>query len=225
MNITRRTFLAATAISTTTASALTIEHEDQSFPVRYAANVEMWWRNLPFIERIHAAADAGFDVIEFWPWRGKDIDAIAQVCKDRSIEVAQFTAWGFAPGMNNPKNHEAFVKEIEEGFRYGSKLYRNRYELITTHQTANMQFGDNTEVPKARLATYPGCKLGVKTNSREELSNIFADCMMTMGKLDLFWRHSNCGGAVKIYTAGAALRSKLFYGLDAAQLIPSIEKD
>ena len=42
----------------------------QPFPEAYAANVEMWWRQLPFIERIHAAADSGFEYIEFWPWLG-----------------------------------------------------------------------------------------------------------------------------------------------------------
>ena len=45
----------------------------RSFPELYAVNIEMWWRALPFIDRIHAAADASFTHIEFWPWRGKDI--------------------------------------------------------------------------------------------------------------------------------------------------------
>ena len=138
MNITRRTFLAATAISTTTASALTIKHEDQSFPVRYAANVEMWWRNLPFIDRIHAAADAGFDAIEFWPWRGKNIEEIAQVCKERGIEVAQFTAWGFSPGMNNPKNHDAFVKEIEASCQIAHKLGCTRMTVVCGNDQQGM---------------------------------------------------------------------------------------
>ena len=127
MQITRRSFIAATAISATTANFV---QADQLFPMRYAANVEMWWRNLPFIERIHAAADAGFDVIEFWPWRGKDIDAIAKVCKERGVEVAQFTAWGFTPGMNNPKNHAAFVEEIKASCKTAHKLNCKRMTVV-----------------------------------------------------------------------------------------------
>ncbi|MBT6283380.1 MAG: hypothetical protein HOJ00_08385, partial [Phycisphaerae bacterium] len=71
--------------------------EPNTFPENYAVNVEMWWRQLPFIERINSAADAGFKHIEFWPWQGKDIDAIAKVCDERNIEVAIFlTIWFIA---------------------------------------------------------------------------------------------------------------------------------
>ena len=48
--------------------------------------------------------------------------------------------------------------------------------------------------------------------------------MITMKKLDTFWRHSNCDTAIKVYTAEAVLRSKLLYGLESAQLIPSVSK-
>ena len=29
--------------------------------------------------------------------------------------LAQFTAWGFKPGLNEPKNHAAFVEKVEKG--------------------------------------------------------------------------------------------------------------
>ena len=48
--------------------------------------------------------------------------------------------------------------------------------------------------------------------------------MATMKKLDTFWRHSNCDTAIQIHVADAVLRSKLLYGLESAQLIPSIAK-
>ena len=101
MAITRRTFIAATALTTTVGSFSHAQEEDGKYPMRFASNIEMWWWKLPFIERINAAADAGFDAIEFWPWRGKDIDAIAKTCEERGVEVAQFTGWGFVTGMNN----------------------------------------------------------------------------------------------------------------------------
>jgi hydroxypyruvate isomerase len=101
----------------------TTKETNQPYPERYAANVEMWWRNLPFIDRIHAAADAGFEYVEFWPWRGKDIEGIAEACNNRGIEVAQFTAWGFVPGMNNPRNHDAFVEEIKKSCEIAKQLH------------------------------------------------------------------------------------------------------
>ena len=45
-----------------------------------------------------------------------------------------------------------------------------------------------------------------------------------MKKSDLFWRHSDCPVHIKVYTADAVLRSKLLYGIESAQLIPSVFK-
>ena len=93
---------------------------------------------MPFIERIHAAADAGFDAVEFWPWRRKDIDAIAGACNERGVEVAQFTGWGFTPGMNNPKNHDAFVLEIIESCKVAKKLNCKRMTVVGGNDQPDM---------------------------------------------------------------------------------------
>jgi hydroxypyruvate isomerase len=81
---------------------------------KFAVNIEMWWTKLPFLDRIRQAAELGFPAVEFWPYQDKDLPAIAKLSEQLDIEIAQFTAWGFAPGMNNPKNEDAFVATIEE---------------------------------------------------------------------------------------------------------------
>ena len=81
---------------------------------RFAVNVEMWWRRLPFLERLDRAAALGFPAIEFWDWRSKDISAIAERCRALGLEVAQFTAWGFDPPMLLRAHHERFASAIEE---------------------------------------------------------------------------------------------------------------
>ena len=49
--------------------------------------------------------------------------------------------------------------------------------------------------------------------------------MMVIRKsLDLFCRHRNCHAGIKIHVADAVLRSKLLYGLEPAELIPSVLK-
>jgi hydroxypyruvate isomerase len=108
------------------------------FSENYAVNVEMWWRQLPFVDRIHAASDAGFKHIEFWPWQGKDIEAIVKVCGERNIEVAQFTAWGFVPGLNNPKNHEKFVEEIIKSCAIAKQLNCKRMTVVGGNDQPNM---------------------------------------------------------------------------------------
>ena len=89
---------------------------------RFAVNIEMWFARLPFLRRIEAAAALGFPAVEFWPLEGKDIDAVADKTAELKIEVAQFTAWGFRPGLNNPRNHPEFVKAIETSCKAAKKL-------------------------------------------------------------------------------------------------------
>jgi hydroxypyruvate isomerase len=81
---------------------------------KFAVNVEMWWTRLPFMERLKKAAEFGFPAVEIWPYQNKDVPAVAALCKELKLEIAQFTAWGFEPGMNNPANEEKCVRQIEE---------------------------------------------------------------------------------------------------------------
>jgi hydroxypyruvate isomerase len=83
---------------------------------KFAVNVEMWWRKeKDFIKRLESAAAFGFPAVEIWPWENKDLKRVADTCQRLGIEIAQFTAWGFSPGLNNPKNHNQFVEKIEKG--------------------------------------------------------------------------------------------------------------
>jgi hydroxypyruvate isomerase len=130
MTFPRRTFLGSAlalaggaAVSTKVASA----QEDHSTlgktpHTRFAVNVEMWWTKLPFLERLARAAALGFPAVEFWPYENKDIDAVARACEQSNLAVAQFTAWGFTPGMNDPKNHDALAKKIEEACQIAKRL-------------------------------------------------------------------------------------------------------
>ena len=84
---------------------------------KFAVNCEMWWKKLPFMDRIRETAKLGFPSIEFWPLAGKDIPAVAALCQELGIEIAQFTAWGFTPGMNEPKNHDAVELAVREAVK------------------------------------------------------------------------------------------------------------
>ena len=97
---------------------------------RFAANVEMWWGKLPFLDRIRAAAELGFPAIEFWPWRNKELTAIAKLTAELGLDVAQFTGWGFVPGLNDPANHDAFAREIEAGCATAHRLRCKKMTVV-----------------------------------------------------------------------------------------------
>ncbi|MBW3542312.1 MAG: TIM barrel protein [Planctomycetes bacterium] len=133
MTISRRAFLGASGVaaSLTAFGPRAVADEDSAGDVsrigktphtKFAVNIEMWWRTLPFLDRIRKTAELGFPAVEFWPWANKDIPAVAALCKEVGVAVAQFTAWGFRPGLNDPKNHDAFVQAVKDGCQVAHKL-------------------------------------------------------------------------------------------------------
>lgn len=123
MNTTRRAFLGAVAAGSV-AVAKAAENDKVQFPgkTKFAVNCEMWWSRLPFLRRLEAAARLGFTAVEFWPWRGKDINAVAETCQRLKLTISQFSAWGFKPGLNDPVNHNRFVEEIDASCEVAKKL-------------------------------------------------------------------------------------------------------
>jgi hydroxypyruvate isomerase len=130
MSLARRTFLetalalAGGAAFSARRAAAADEHATlgKTPHTRFAVNVEMWWSKLPFLERLKNAAALGFPAVEFWPYENKDVDAVARACDELNLEISQFTAWGFTPGMNDPKNHDRLVRKIEESCQIARRL-------------------------------------------------------------------------------------------------------
>ncbi len=100
------------------------------FRTRFAVNTEIWWGSLPFMERVRRTHAAGFPAIEFWPWKGKPLDELGDFCTTSGLEVAQFTAWGFSPGMNEPTQHDTFVKAIEDALAVAQKLKCRKMTVV-----------------------------------------------------------------------------------------------
>ncbi len=88
----------------------------------FAANIEMWWTHLPFLDRIDAAADAGFMAIEIWEYQGKDIDGIIKRLEKHQMELTQFTAWGWDEWFNDPSNLIKIKDQIEEACQLAKRL-------------------------------------------------------------------------------------------------------
>ena len=89
---------------------------------KFAVNVEIWWSDLDFPDRIRQTAALGFPAIEFWAFDGKDPAAIRALCEELGLVTTQFTAWGFTPGMNDPANHEHLEQQIREACDFAKKL-------------------------------------------------------------------------------------------------------
>src|SRR5262245_10570764 len=126
MTTNRRSFLTAGAVAATagfgSAFAKAEEKPGKTKNTKFAVNIEMWWRKeKDYLKRLEAAAALGFPAVEIWPWEGKDINAVAETCERLGLQITQFTAWGFKPGLNDPKNHNQFVEKLEKSCEVAKK--------------------------------------------------------------------------------------------------------
>lgn len=146
MTSNRRSFLSASAVlaagavstSPTAAAEEDVARLGRTPHTRFAVNLELWWRQLPFLQRIEQAARLGFRAIEFWPWQNKDIRAVAAACTKLKLEVAQFSTWGFRPGLNEPKNHNRFVQDVEAGCKVARQLNCRHMCVVAGDDVAGM---------------------------------------------------------------------------------------
>lgn len=149
MSLNRRRFLqtsSLTAAASTLAPSLfaapdstsDLKSIGQTPHTRFAVNIEMWWSGLPFLDRIRRTAELGFPFVEFWPLAGKDIEAIAALTDELGVEVAQFTAWGFKPGMNEPENHADFVQAVKDSCAAAKTLRCKRATVVAGDDVPGM---------------------------------------------------------------------------------------
>lgn len=154
MSVSRRLFLGATATAAAGAAAFppSLLADDKQAAeeaarvgslgktknTKFAVNVEMWWTKLPFMERLEKAAEFGFPAVEIWPYQNKDVPAVAKLCQERKLDIAQFTAWGFEPGMNHPDNEEKCVRQIEEACQVAHQWSCNKMCVVAGNNQKGM---------------------------------------------------------------------------------------
>lgn len=75
--------------------------------------IEMFWRDLPYEERIARVAALDFSAFEFWGWKNKDVPKIKAVMTESNIPIA---ALCLEPGSSLIKRHfeTDLVKGMEE---------------------------------------------------------------------------------------------------------------
>lgn len=151
---------AAATSSTRAGSSSARENEgrpgNDSTWMTYAVNIEMTWTNLPYVERIRKVKEAGFSHYEFWPWRGKDIDAFLKLNQELGLMVSQFSASpvkGFGHGITNPDPARLaeFEEEIRSALPAAKKLGVKKICVVAGEETKGYSREDQTRAVIAAL--------------------------------------------------------------------------
>ncbi len=140
----RRVFLATGMTATTLAMtngrrspADEVSNPNDHTWLTYAVNVEMFWNQLPFLDRLRKVKEAGFSHYEFWPWRNKDLDAIKSLNEELGLHTVQFSASPkrFDQGITDPNRNAEFVEDIKAAVEMARKLGVTKLTVVAGEET------------------------------------------------------------------------------------------
>ncbi len=134
-----------------TASAAGSVHEGMS--MRYpwsklACNIEAWYTDRPFNERVHAVAEAGFQCLEFWnvsqASETRDMNKLAQDCASLGINIIQFTGWD-VDSLGGRDTHVAFKEAIKQAIETAHLLDAPMFTIVGHQESADLQQSEKLE--------------------------------------------------------------------------------
>ena len=83
--------------------------------------IEMLFTEVPFEDRFQRARESGFDHIEFWSWRDKDIPKIKDLCRVFDLKVSSFSGdQDFS--MIDENQREDYIAFIDESIEMAKFL-------------------------------------------------------------------------------------------------------
>jgi len=85
----------------------------------YAICAELFWPDLPFMDRLPRIAENGFKRFEFWRFRDKDIDAMAKLCQQHGLIPQQFVV---SFSINSTERRAQFLKDLADAVVVADKL-------------------------------------------------------------------------------------------------------
>lgn len=89
--------------------------------MRLSVCIDMIYSHLPLEERIARVKEAGYDAVEFWGWRSKDLDALEKACRAHGVQVAGFCVDPMGR-LVDPATHETFLEGVEATLRQAERF-------------------------------------------------------------------------------------------------------
>lgn len=84
--------------------------------MKKSACIEMIFTEVPFEERFSLAKEAGFNYIEFWSWKDKNIEKIKYLCEKYGLKIASFSGDQDFSMINKDEN-EAYIAFVVESIK------------------------------------------------------------------------------------------------------------
>jgi hydroxypyruvate isomerase len=91
-------------------------------PVKYSVCLEFFFRNVPLPDRVGLVKELGFDAVEIWDWRSRDLDSLRRQVEQCGLRFASLCATHPAVGFTNPSAMGITIKSITEALEAAADL-------------------------------------------------------------------------------------------------------
>jgi len=120
--------------------------------VKLSVCIEMYWRDLPFEERIRRVHALGYGAFEFWGWKGKDLDAIRSAKDETGLELA---ALSVEPGfcVVDPGDPSDLIAGVSESVQVARSFACSRLIVTTGDVLPNETYETTRRLVVRRLRT------------------------------------------------------------------------
>lgn len=99
--------------------------------------IEMIFRDLPMDDRLRKVAECGYEAIEFWGWRNKDLAAIANLANELGLTIAGF-ACESQGALVDPSNTEAWVAGARQSIDQAAGIGVSTLIVTTGNEMADV---------------------------------------------------------------------------------------
>lgn len=90
-----------------------------------AVSIQFMWPEHPFPERVRLAREAGFNAIEMWDWRDKEIDRIAEAAHRHGVQITGFFGnrlGSLVDAAEHGRNLQSLRESLEVARRTGTRV-------------------------------------------------------------------------------------------------------
>lgn len=100
--------------------------------IKHCACIDTLYTELPFEDRFAAAKADGFESVEFWDWRIRDLDQVKAAAEKAGIAISGFN--GDADySLVDPTHKEAYLRDLEKSLQAAKKVGA---ATVTIHSNA-----------------------------------------------------------------------------------------
>ena len=99
--------------------------------MKLAPNLEIFFKNLPLVERLERIADLGYEAADIFGWADKDAKAVGRTCKKRNLTISMLVASDLTKAFNDRSLHDELVKHVERTAQVANEMRASNLVVLS----------------------------------------------------------------------------------------------